>query len=119
MKILVCDDDELILSLIKRILTGENMGEISFAEDGLQGLEMLAQHEFDVIITDIHMPYHNGDEILEFVRQKQKRSTPIIMLSSDSEEEIVVLARKQGVNIFLQKPVKPELLIKSIRSLVP
>jgi DNA-binding response OmpR family regulator len=79
---------------------------------------MLERNEYDVIITDIHMPYHNGDEIIDFVRCRQKRNTPIIMLSSDREEEIIVLARKQGVNIFLKKPVKADVLIKSIRSLV-
>jgi DNA-binding response OmpR family regulator len=51
------------------------------------------------------MPYYNGDEILKIVREEQQRNTPIIMISSDTAEEVVALALKQGVAEFIKKPV--------------
>ena len=69
---------------------------------------------FDLIITDIHMPHYNGDDILRVVREEQKKNTPIVMLSSDGEEEVIKMALKQGVNDFIVKPVDATRLIKKV-----
>jgi DNA-binding response OmpR family regulator len=118
MKILVCDDDEVVLGIIK--LTLQNAGiEPYLASDGREALRHLREHEhFDLIITDIHMPYHNGDEVLKMVREEQQKNTPIIMLSSDGEEEVIALALKLGVNEFITKPLDPSRLLKKIKKLV-
>jgi DNA-binding response OmpR family regulator len=118
MKILVCDDDEVVLGIIK--LTLQNAGmEPYLAGDGREALRQLREHEhFDLIITDIHMPYHNGDEVLRIVREEQQKNTPIIMLSSDGEEEVIALALKLGVNEFITKPLDPTKLLKKIKKLV-
>ncbi|MFD0999561.1 PleD family two-component system response regulator [Ohtaekwangia kribbensis] len=118
MKILVCDDDDVVLGIIK--LTLQNAGmEPYLAGDGREALRHLREHEhFDLIITDIHMPYHNGDEILKMVREEQQKNTPIIMLSSDGEEEVIALALKLGVNEFITKPLDPAKLLKKIKKLV-
>lgn len=118
MKILVCDDDEVVLGIIK--LTLQNAGmEPYLAGDGREALRHLREHEhFDLIITDIHMPYHNGDEVLKLVREEQQKNTPIIMLSSDGEEEVIALALKLGVNEFITKPLDPTKLLKKIKKMV-
>lgn len=114
MRILVCDDEIVVLKVVQVALENVN-AEIVLAKDGLQALQHLeANGHFDLIITDIHMPYHNGDEILKFVREEQKKDTPIVMLSSDGEEEVIALALKQGVNDFIVKPVTSEKLLKKI-----
>ena len=118
MKILVCDDDEVVLGIIK--LTLQNAGmEPYLAGDGREALRHLREHEhFDLIMTDIHMPDHNGDEVLKMVREEQQKNTPIIMLSSDGEEEVIALALKLGVNEFITKPLDHTKLLKKIRKLV-
>ena len=82
MKILVCEDDVVVVKIIQVALDMPNVQLVN-AKDGVQALKLLKQDQFDMIITDIHMPYHNGDEILNFVRNEQKQKTPIIMISSD------------------------------------
>ncbi len=104
MKILVCEDDIIVLKVIQVALENEKKEAFCF-QDARKAMMYLKENEVDLIITDIHMPYHNGDEILKLVRQEQKKNTPIIMISSDTEEEVIALALKEGVNEFIKKPV--------------
>lgn len=115
MKILVCEDDEVVLKVIELALQKENV-EATFVRDGRQAMELLrGPHEFGLIITDIHMPYYNGDDILRLVREEQKKNTPIIMISSDTEEEVISLALKSGVNEFIGKPIDTTNFAKRVR----
>ncbi len=105
-KILVCDDDEAVLGLVRFKLLKDNIGEVFIARDGQEALRQLQEQDFDLVITDIHMPHHDGGQVLNFIRVEQQKNTPIIMLSSDAEEEVIALAKKQGVNEFVKKPLK-------------
>src|SRR5688572_15894068 len=114
MRILVCDDEVVVLKVVEVALENK-IAETIFAKDGDQAMKALKDNShFDLIITDIHMPYYNGDDILKFVREVQGRDTPIVMLSSDGEEEVIAMALKQGVNDFIVKPVTAEKLLKKI-----
>lgn len=104
MKVLVCEDDAIVLKVIQVVLENEK-AEATYAKDGIKALDHLRNNTYDLIITDIHMPFHNGDEVLKLVRQEQKKNTPIVMISSDTEEEVIAFALKQGVNEFIKKPV--------------
>lgn len=104
LRILVCEDDILVLKVIQVSLENEDV-EASYLHDSRKAIQLLKENDFDLIITDIHMPYHNGDEILKLVRDEQKKKTPIIMISSDTHEEVIALAFKQGVNEFVKKPL--------------
>ncbi|MBL0744627.1 response regulator [Chryseolinea lacunae] len=118
MKILVCDDDVVVLKVIQLALEAEKY-DVVLAKDGKQAFQQLRDTtDFDLIITDIHMPYHNGDEILKWVRIEQNAKTPIIMLSSDGEEEVIALALKQGINAFVVKPVNAKDLVKKVNKLL-
>ncbi len=101
--------------MVKVALESKN-AEVILARDGRQAIQLLReQPTFDLIITDIHMPHFNGDDILTLVRNEQQRNTPIIMISSDGEEEVIALALKQGVNDFIVKPVDATTLLKKIK----
>ena len=117
-RILICDDDDLVARTISFKLTEDKLGEVMVARDGLQALKLLREQEFDLVITDIHMPYHNGEEILNLIRVEQKKNTPIVMISSDGEEEVIALAKKLGVNEFITKPVKPKAVAKMVKRLL-
>lgn len=113
MKILVCDDDEVVLKTIEVAL--KNRAEVISVRDGYQALEFLKAHDdMDLIITDIHMPHYNGDDVLKLVREEMKMTTPIVMLSSDGEEEVIALALKSGVDDFIVKPVDARKLLDKI-----
>lgn len=118
MKVLVCEDDIIVMKVIQVALENENV-EAIYLQDGRKALAYLAAHEVDLIITDIHMPYNNGDEILKLVREDQKKNTPIIMISSDTAEEVIVLALKQGVNDFIKKPIDAMSFQKQLKKFLP
>jgi CheY-like chemotaxis protein len=116
MKVLVCEDDIVVLKVIQVALENERVEGV-YVKDGQRAIELLQKNSFDLIITDIHMPYYNGDDVLKLVRE-QKRNTPIIMISSDNEEEVVSLALRSGVNEFISKPLDPEKLTKTLKKYI-
>lgn len=118
MKILVCDDDEALVSMIRFKLARENFGDVVKAADGREAKQLLQNHDFDLIISDIHMPFHSGLEIVSFVRETLKKRTPIIILSAEGLEETVLQAFEVGANDFLTKPFSPAELAIRVRRLL-
>lgn len=114
MKVLVCEDDMIAQKVIEVALEQYNAQVISVS-DGRKALQYLRENTVDLIITDIHMPYFNGDDILKLVREDQKKSTPLIMISSDTEEEVIAMALRQGVNDFIKKPIDAISLEKRLK----
>jgi DNA-binding response OmpR family regulator len=106
MKILICDDDAVLLRMMELNIKEQNLGEVVVAKNGREALQLLQKQSFDLVVTDIHMPYNNGEDILHLIRQEQRKNTPIIMMSSDGDEDVIAHAKKQGVNEFVKKPIK-------------
>jgi DNA-binding response OmpR family regulator len=117
MKILICDDDQLISSQIRFKLEKENLAELFVAPNGYNAMKLMKTHVFDLLITDIHMPYHNGDEIMKTLQEQADHKIPVIMMSSDTEEEVKTLAAKQGVRHFMSKPFKVADMVKLVKGI--
>jgi DNA-binding response OmpR family regulator len=118
MKILVCDDDDAVVSIVRFKLSRENLGEIITAHDGREGMEFLKAQDFDLIIVDIHMPFHSGLEITTFVRQEQKKKTPILILSAEGLEDTVLQAFELGADDFVAKPFSLAELTLRVKRLI-
>ena len=117
MKALICDDDPIVLKVIQIALQEEGL-DTTTARDGDEALPLLDSiPRFDLLVTDIHMPYYNGDIILQAVREKDK-TIPIIMISSDADEDVIKMALKLGVSEFLSKPVDPNTLKSKVRKVL-
>lgn len=114
MKVLVCEDDMIAQKVIEVALE-KLKAEVITVSDGRKALQFLEGNTVDLIITDIHMPYFNGDDILRLVRTEQKKDTTIIMISSDTEEEVIALALRQGVDDFIKKPIDAISLEKRLK----
>ena len=76
--VLFVDDELSILSTLKRLLRKESY-DVLTADSGQQGLELLAQHAVDVVISDMRMPQMNGAEFLKIVKQQYPHTKRIIM----------------------------------------
>lgn len=114
-KVLICEDNEVERKALQLAVEGEGI-ETVLVPDGRKAIAQLEEaNDFDLIITDIHMPYKNGDDILELVRRQQGRATPIVMISSDREEEVIKLALKLGVDEFIEKPIDPKVVRKKLK----
>ena len=118
MKILVCDDDEALVSMIRFKLSRENLGEVTKATDGREAIALLKENDFDLVITDIHMPFHSGLEITTFIRNEQKKTTPIIVLSAEGLENTVLQAFEIGANDFITKPFSPAELAVRVKRIL-
>ena len=108
--LLVVDDNEMNRDLLARRL--ERLGyTIYLAEDGGRALEMIKEHEFDLILLDIMMPELNGYQVLEGLKADDAtRHIPVIMISALDEIEGVARCIEMGAEDYLTKPFNPVLL---------
>jgi DNA-binding response OmpR family regulator len=118
MKILVCDDDKAVLSTVRFKLSRENLGEVMTAADGREAIALLKHHDFDLIMTDINMPFASGLEITTFVRQKLGKKTPILVLSAEGLEDTVLQAFELGADDFVAKPFSLGELVLRVKRLI-
>ncbi len=102
-RILVAEDNKLILETIAQSLSREGY-EIIRANDGRECIELLEKTEVDLIITDLYMPFVNGNEVISTLREDWKRNTPVMVLSAAGSEDIVIKAFELGADDFMVKP---------------
>lgn len=118
MKILVCEDDYMVIKAIEHKLTRDGL-EVDVANDGRAASEKIKSNEYDLIITDLLMPFTGGLELINLIREDLKKATPIIVLSKVGNEETIIEAFKIGADDYLTKPFSPnELSIRVKRFLV-
>ncbi len=103
MKILVAEDEPMLLKTIELKLRKEGYEVIATA-DGRDAIAKLTESEPDMVITDIMMPYASGLEIVSIVRQQIKRKIPIIILSAMEQEKVVMEAFELGADDYITKP---------------
>ncbi len=102
MKILVVEDDEHILSLLKRGFSEYNHS-VDTATNGDEGEYLASENSYDVIVLDWMLPNKNGLEIVNNLRTKDIK-TPIIMLTAKSDIDDRVLGLQNGADDYLPKP---------------
>ena len=109
-QMLVVDDNRVNRLLLTRALE-QNGHQVSIAENGKIGLEMLRAKSYDVLLLDIDMPEMNGFEVLEALLQDDElRYLPVIMTSASDELDRVVKCIEMGAEDYLVKPLNPVLL---------
>ena len=109
-KILVIEDETMVLKAIEFKLKKEQF-EVAIATDGQNAMELLRNESFDIILTDLMIPFYSGLEIIHYVRKEKNSETPIIVLSSLGQEESILEAFKIGANDYITKPFSPNELI--------
>jgi PAS domain S-box-containing protein len=111
--ILVAEDDELNQLLIKAIFEKFKV-PFTIANNGKEVLELLKLEHFDMILMDIEMPELNGLETTKFIRQQLKIEIPIIALTAHESENDKRLFESIGMNDYVTKPFKKEMLLNVI-----
>lgn len=119
-KILFVDDDQNILTGIKRNLRiKKDEWELFFALSGKEALEKCEKDDFDLIITDGKMPLMSGTELLIKLKSIEKtKEIPTIMLTGHVDDDAKQKALENGIVEFLQKPIKPAELILRIQNVL-
>lgn len=103
MKVLVAEDEEVMLMTIEMKLKNEGF-EVVCALDGREALRILEYYAPDIIITDILMPYTSGLELISIVKSGKNKKIPIIVLSGLGNESTVMEAFQLGADDFITKP---------------
>ena len=110
-RILVIDDEVSISKLIREVLMGHGHN-VKTAANGREGLRLLSEFKFDLIVTDMCMPDINGSSIVSYVRNSNRHRTPIIGISGTPW-------MLEGVECdeVLAKPFSLKLLVETVRRL--
>jgi two-component system, chemotaxis family, chemotaxis protein CheY len=113
MKILIVDDSSTMRRIIGNVVMqlGIDKEDFDEAEDGVKAWGMLANKQYDVILTDWNMPNMNGLDLVKKVRKEgNHQNTPIIMITTEGGKGEVITALKAGVNNYIVKPFNAEIL---------
>uniref|UniRef100_A0A2N9I6C5 Response regulatory domain-containing protein n=1 Tax=Fagus sylvatica TaxID=28930 RepID=A0A2N9I6C5_FAGSY len=103
--ILVVDDDATSLAIVSAMLRTWKYGVVT-VRNPLDALATLRMQKFDLVVTDLHMPVMNGFELQKQV--EEEFNLPVIMMSADDEESVILKSLENGAVFFMVKPVSHE-----------
>lgn len=110
-KIITVDDSSTMRRIIKNTLIKIGFSNILEASNGIEALEVLAQNNVDLIITDWNMPEMDGLTFVKTLRANDKyKEIPILMVTTEAAKEDILTALRSGVNNYVVKPFTPDIL---------
>ena len=113
-RIMIVEDDTHLSGMYATVLQEAGM-ETRVVNDPMLALDHLAEFRPDLILMDMHMPGCNGTELAGVIRQIEEYiSIPIIFLSSETDQNLQMDAKRMGGDEFLTKSIRPELLVSNV-----
>ncbi len=112
---LVVEDDAAVGQFVRRGLEEQHM-HVDLAEEGLDGLTMASEVEYDVIVLDLRLPGMNGAEVLRTLRDREI-NTPVLVLTAQDAVESKVQALRMGADDYVTKPFAFEELLARVEAL--
>ncbi len=113
-RILVIDDDDMILSLFKEILEGEGHKVVT-ASTSAEGIEYLGQQDFHLIFLDLKMPDIDGADLLKQIKST-KPAVPVTIITGYPGSEVMERALKQGPFGVMEKPFDYNDILSAVNS---
>jgi DNA-binding response OmpR family regulator len=111
-RLLVVDDEKAMRVSLAEIFTMRG-AQVTAAADGREAVELLNQHDFDLMLLDLKMPGMSGIQVLE-VAQKVRPATVVILLTAHATLDSAISAMRRGAYDYLLKPCEPRALIAGI-----
>lgn len=116
--VLVVEDDYMLLKIIAMILKRQGY-EVYQARNGLEATEALRERDYDLVLTDIILPYTTGLELLGMMRNSRRhRRTPVVIVSAITNEDTLLEGFRLGADDYLKKPFAPGELVFRINRLL-
>ncbi|MCD6397800.1 MAG: response regulator [Spirochaetaceae bacterium] len=115
-KLLVIDDEQIVLDSVKRILSKESYN-LTLTTKSREGLKLALSEDFDLILTDIKMPEIGGMRVLRDIK-REKPETPVVILTGYATVQSAVGAMKLGASDYLEKPFLPDVLLRTIEKVI-
>lgn len=118
MKILVVDDDKTTRKLLSLYLKGKGY-EVVTAENGLDAIEKVGTESVNFILTDMNMPYMDGIEFTKNIKSDPVlKNIPVVMVTTEADEDERERAFKAGVDEYLVKPVNAEQVTEAVMKIL-
>jgi len=117
MRILICEDNKLASKTLSVVLEREGFMTDS-AEDGNKAIILLQEYLYDLVIIDIHLPFHSGLELIKYMRSDLKSKTPVLIVSAFSDLQMQKQAGELGIDGYIVKPFNPSDLIKKVSDIL-
>ena len=115
-RVLVIDDDQIVLDSISQILTDENY-DVDVALRGGEGRDRAIRKDYDIVLIDIRMPDIGGIKVLRDIKQKRP-ALPVVMITGYATAPSAEMAMNLGAADFIEKPFEPEELLKTVASAI-
>jgi two-component system chemotaxis response regulator CheY len=120
MPILVVDDYQTMVRIIRNLLRQLGFENVDDASDGQAAIAKMRDKKYGLVISDWNMEPMTGFELLQRVREEQTLAqTPFIIVTAESKTENVIAAKKAGVNNYIVKPFNAQTLRSKIESVCP
>jgi len=117
MGILICEDNKLAMKTLSVILEREGY-KTETAADGNEAIMLIQKNIYDLILVDIHLPYHSGLELVRYLRSDLKKKTPVLSVTAFSDPQMQKQAGELGINGYVVKPFNPSDIIRQIREIL-
>ncbi|CAM3339766.1 response regulator transcription factor [Hydrogenibacillus schlegelii] len=114
-RLLIVDDEERIRRLLKMYFMQEPY-DIDEADNGVDALRMALEHDYDVILLDLMLPGMDGIEVAE--RLRDKKATPIIMITAKGDESSRIKGFEAGADDYVTKPFSPREVVMRVRAIL-
>ena len=113
--ILVIDDDEINLQMAKMILEKKLPCRVIMCDNGIQGIEIMKRQYVRLVLLDIVMPFFDGIQTLEKIREDPKlKNMPVIMLTASVDKKHINRAIQLGIKDYVKKPFMPDELVERV-----
>ncbi len=117
-RILIIEDDPVSQKLHQKVIEAAGH-QVAMAEDGLQGLMLAKEQDFDLVISDVMMPNMNGYETCQRLRENPKTAQiPILLLTALNNLESKIKGFEAGADDYLSKPYEPDELVARVNVLL-
>ena len=116
-KILVIDDSSMARQLVRNALEPAGY-EIVEAPNWAEGLNLANDEDIVCILCDVNMPVMNGVEFLEALRGERPGAAPVLMVTTESEADVVRRARELGAVGWMAKPIKLPMLVHTVQKII-
>lgn len=115
-KLLVIDDESIVRTSCKRVLSPEGY-DVRVAANAFEGVKMLEEEKFDVVLTDLKMPDMDGISVLQTIKEKWPE-TQVIVITGYQTVDTAVKSIKLGAFDYIEKPFTPDALLAAVASAV-
>ncbi|SNR59709.1 response regulator [Lutibacter flavus] len=117
MKILAIDDQQLVLLPLEKRLTALGY-EVKIEVNAETGIETYKSFQPDLVIVDINMPEVSGIDVVKFIRVEEKSTTPIMVLSGNTDDAVITEGFDLGINDYMKKPLSLNEISARVKRLI-